>query len=196
MNNFTRFAARNLAFNGGYKNYFKIFSADFAKIALGGVVIIEGYLLLNFLSGGKGGTSMNPHNHEEHIRHSFDSYCKRILKRKVLDIHRENKRRSKHEITFSDMSAQEFFSLSVTDNYFTDEFVFDVLGESVGVANTELAGALNELSAHRRDIVLMSYFFDMTDREIAERLKMARRTVAYQRTSTLRELKKFLESEE
>ena len=138
---------------------------------------------------------MNPQKHKEHIQHSFDSYCKKILKRKSLDIHREIKRRSKREVTFSDMSIQELASLTVTDEYFSNEFVFDVLGESVGILNEELAKALDILPADKREIVIMSYFFDMTDREIAERLNMARRTVAYRRTSTLRELKKLLKSE-
>ena len=139
---------------------------------------------------------MNPRNHEEHIQHSFDSYCKKILKGKAIDIHRERKRRNKREITFSDMSAQELAALSVEDEYFADEFVFNILGESVAVADVDLAEALNALPADKRDIVLMSYFFDMTDREIAEQLNMARRTVAHQRTSTLRKLKNILESEE
>ena len=94
------------------------------------------------------------------------------------------------------MSAQELASLAVTDEYFTDEYTFVVLGENVGVSDTDLAEALNKLPADRRDIVLMSYFFDMTDKEIAERLNMARRTVAYKRTSTLHDLKKIMESEE
>jgi len=63
------------------------------------------------------------------------------------------------------------------------------------VSDADLAEALNKLPADRRDIVLMSYFFDMTDKEIAERLNMARRTVAYRRTSTLKDLKKIMESE-
>jgi len=139
---------------------------------------------------------MTPRNYEDHKRHTFDSYCKKVLKRKALDIHREVKRRSKREVTFSDMSVKELSALSVTDKYFADEHIFSVLGESVGVSNADLAQALNELPADRREIVLMSFFFDMTDREIAERLNMARRTVAKHRTSTLRELKKLLESEE
>jgi RNA polymerase sigma factor (sigma-70 family) len=139
---------------------------------------------------------MDPQKHEEHIQHSFDSYCKKILKRTVLDWHRETRRRGEREVSFSELSERDLAKLSVTDNYFTDEYIFDVLGESVNVSDAELAEALNELPADRREIVLMSYFFDMTDKEIAERLKLARRTVAYQRTSTLKELKKLLESEE
>jgi len=106
------------------------------------------------------------------------------------------KRRGEREISFSELSARELTSLSVTDEYFTNEYVFNVLGESVNVSDADLAEALNELPANRREIVLMSYFFDMTDREIAEKLNMARRTVAYQRTSSLRILKNLLEGEE
>jgi RNA polymerase sigma factor (sigma-70 family) len=151
--------------------------------------------IARFLSGRKGGKSMNP-KHEEHIRHSFDAFCKSVLKRNARECYGELKRRSEREITFSALSAQDLAALAVEDEYFTDAYVFSVFGESVGVSDCELAEALNELPADRRDIVLMSYFFDMTDREIAERLNMARRTVAHKRTSTLNELKKIMESEE
>ena len=137
-----------------------------------------------------------PRNHEERIRHNFDSLCKIVLKRKAIDIQREAKRRSEREVTFSDMSARELAKLSVTDEYFADEYVFSVLGENVGVSDAGLAEALNALPADRREIVMMSYFFDMADNEIADKLNMARRTVAYRRKSSLRELKKLMESEE
>jgi len=194
MKYYARYAAQLLVFKVGYKNNFAFFAANFAKIAFANGVIIRGACSISFRR--KGDKNMNPRNHAEHIRHSFDSYCKKILKGKAIDIHRERKRRSKHEITFSDMSAQELAALSVEDEYFTDEFVFNILGESVAVADVDLAEALNVLPADKRDIVLMSYFFDMTDREIAEQLNMARRTVANQRTSTLRKLKTILEGEE
>ena len=90
---------------------------------------------------------------------------------------------------------RELSELVATDKYFMDEFVFSVLGESVGIADSDLAEALYVLPADKRDIVLMSYFFEMSDREIAERLNMARRTVAHQRTSILKQLKNILESE-
>ena len=139
---------------------------------------------------------MKPDNHEEHIRHSFDSYCKRILKRDAIDLQRAITRRSKREVTFSELSARELSELAVTDEYFTHEYVFDVLGESVGVTDCDLAEALKSLPADKRDIVLMSYFFDTTDKEIAARLNMARSTVAYKRTGSLQDLKKIIESED
>jgi len=139
---------------------------------------------------------MEPRNHEEHIEHSFDSYCKRCLKRNALDLQRKDRQRREREVTISELSVSELAGLAAADEYFTDEYVFDILGESVGVKDCELGEALTALPADRRDIILMSYFFDMTDKEIAEHLKMARRTVAYKRTSTISELKKIMESEE
>ena len=139
---------------------------------------------------------MNPLDHEEHIRHSFDGYCKKVTKRKSIDIHRENKRRSSYEVSFSDLSARELLSIAVTDRYFTGDYIFTILGESVGVGDATLAEALYTLPADRREIVLMSYFFDMTDMEIAERLNIARRTVAYRRKCSLKDLREFLESED
>jgi RNA polymerase sigma factor (sigma-70 family) len=140
--------------------------------------------------------NMNPQDLRERIRHRFDAYCKRILKRAVYDYWREVRRRGEREVSFSELSAREFASLTTTDEYFKDGYVFDVLGESVGVSDADLAEALKSLPADRREIVLMSYFFDMTDREIADELNMKRRTVAHRRASTLEELKVSLESED
>lgn len=73
------------------------------------------------------------------------------------------------------------------------EYIFDILGGSVTVRNERLAKALQSLTERKRDIILLSYFLDMTDREIAEKLNMVRKTVQYQRTSSLKALKKRLE---
>lgn len=139
---------------------------------------------------------MEPRNHEEHIRHSFDSYCKKVLKYKAVDLQRQIQRRGEHEVSFSELTAKDLAKLAVADRYFTDEYVFAIPGGIIGVSDTGLAEALNELPADRREIVLMSYFFDMTDKEIAKRLKIGRSTVAYKRTSTLQQLKKIMEMEE
>ena len=47
----------------------------------------------------------------------------------------------------------------------------------------------------RRDIILLSYFLDMSDAEIANVLNMVRRSVAYRRTSTLKLLKNLMGGE-
>jgi RNA polymerase sigma factor (sigma-70 family) len=133
---------------------------------------------------------------ETFVRHTFDSFCKRVLKCAARDGHRALKRQAAREIPFSQLSSRELQSLAAADGYFRDAYAFDVLGASVNVADGDLAEALTALSADRREIVLMSYFFDMKDREIAERLNLVRRTVAYRRAGALKTLKSILESED
>jgi RNA polymerase sigma factor (sigma-70 family) len=140
----------------------------------------------------KGGENMRPQSHEEHIRHTFDSFCKKILKYKARDYYRKMKRRGEHEVSFSELSEQDLAKLSGTDEYFKDAYSFHVLGHDITVSDEQIAEALNALPADRRDIILLSYFLDMTDKEIAESLNLVRRTVAYRRTSSLQELKKFM----
>ena len=55
------------------------------------------------------------------------------------------------------------------------------------------ANALTVLPDDKRDIVLLAYFLDMTDQEIADKLDMVRRTVQYKRAQSLKELKKEME---
>ena len=136
---------------------------------------------------------MKPGKHEIHKQHTFDCYCKRVLKNEACNIQKEYSRRRNKEISFDELSEQELKSLCVSDEYFADEYIFDILGGSVTVRNERLAKALQSLTERKRDIILLSYFLDMTDREIAEKLNMVRKTVQYQRTSSLKALKKRLE---
>ena len=136
---------------------------------------------------------MKPGKHEIHKQHTFDCYCKRVLKNEACNIQKEYSRRRNKEISFDELSEQELQYLCVSDEYFADEYIFDILGGSVTVRNERLAKALQSLTERKRDIILLSYFLDMTDREIAEKLNMVRKTVQYQRTSSLKALKKRLE---
>ena len=97
------------------------------------------------------------------------------------------------EISLEELSEQELQTLCVLDEYFADQHVFDILDGKVSVKDERLAKALQSLSDRKRDIVLLSYFLDMTDREIAEKMNMVRRTVQYHRKNSLKELKKRLE---
>jgi RNA polymerase sigma factor (sigma-70 family) len=135
---------------------------------------------------------MNPQD-SDHIRHRFDSYCKKILKYTARDYYTRQKWRGEREVSFSELTERELASLAASDKYFTDERIFEADGESIGVSDGELAEALSTLPVDRRNIILLAYFLDMTDKEIAERLNLVRRTVAYRRTSTLRVLKKIME---
>ena len=56
-----------------------------------------------------------------------------------------------------------------------------------------LAEALHSLPEKKREAVLLYYFFDMSEREIAKFCNISRTTVQYRRTSSIELLKHYLE---
>lgn len=73
--------------------------------------------------------------------------------------------------------------LCVLDEYPSEATLFDVQGYDVAISNEKLADALTALPEEKRDIILLSYFLDMTDQEIAEKLNSVRSTIQYKRTN-------------
>lgn len=135
---------------------------------------------------------MEPHSHEEHIRHTFDAFCKKVLRNEARDYLDELARQRNREISFSDLPVEVMEQLSVCDDYFANDRTFDVLGNTVQIASDELAEAIAALPAQKRDIILLSYFLDMPDSEIAKALNMVRSSVAYRRSATLKLLRELM----
>lgn len=130
---------------------------------------------------------------KEVIRKQFDSFCKKVLKYEARNYHKGTIRQLKYEISFSELSQQEMNQLYTMDEYNYYEYIFNVLGYSIEVKDELIVEALKILPEQKRDIILLSYFLDMTDKEIGEQLNLVRRTVQYQRTSSLKQLRKYLE---
>ncbi|MCD7818170.1 MAG: sigma-70 family RNA polymerase sigma factor [Lachnospiraceae bacterium] len=135
---------------------------------------------------------MEPYSHE-HIRHSFDAYCKQILKNEAIDVERHQNYLRKHEISLSQITEEELEQLAECDTYYEDYQRFRMTGFEVMIKNALLAEALRSLSEDRQEIVLLFYIIGFTDKEIAERMNLVRRTVAYRRNRSLKLMKDFME---
>lgn len=130
------------------------------------------------------------------VRHQFDSFCRKVLREEARDYIRHIVWLSSHEVTLSELSKEQMTQLHILDDYPSEQFHFRVQGFNITVEDEILADALTTLSDEKRDIVLLSYFLDMTDQEIADQLNLVRRTVQYKRTRSLKEIKQKLEVEE
>lgn len=130
---------------------------------------------------------------EESKRHSFDAYCKRLLKNEAIDIQRRNAWLGKKEISFSELSRRDLLRLQYMDSYNYDPKVFSVLDTDVVIENEDLGVALAELSPERRNVVLLFYLLDMKDQEIAKQLDLSLSTVQYRKASALARLRKLME---
>ena len=81
------------------------------------------------------------------------------------------------------------------DRYSWEYTAFPVGGAVILIEDDRLAEALNALPQDNRDIFLMYWFLDMADREIAEYMNMARRTVNTRRQKAYRLLKELMGGE-
>lgn len=135
-------------------------------------------------------------SHMKTVRHQFDSYVKKVLREESRDYAKHIAWRSEHEVSLSELSEAQIDQAYMLDDYPSDYTYFDVQGYSVAIFDDRLAKALNELSDEKRDILLLSYFLDMTDKEIADKMNMVRCTVQRKRVRSLKEMKKRMEVQE
>ena len=132
---------------------------------------------------------------EQRIQKQFGSFCVRVLKNEARNIQREYARRRDLEKSLDDLNPSELEQTATVDKYFMGEHVFEVLGLPVVVTGDLLAEALAQLPDDKRDVILLSYFLGMNDREISERLNVVRQTISKRRITTLKELREYLMKE-
>ena len=128
------------------------------------------------------------------IRCAFNGFCKKALKCGASNAHRAVRRSQKNMVTFSDLTPEEEKQLYTVDKYFDDgegDGSFHVAGKKI--TPKLLADALHTLPEEKRQAVLLYYFFEMTDAEIAALYDIPRSTIQYRRTSSFELLKRYLE---
>lgn len=130
---------------------------------------------------------------EEDTQRVFDCYCKRILKNEAINIQKHNQYMNSKQVSFTELTPEQLAQICTYDEYSSDYSRFKVLEYDIAVKDELLAEALQELPERKRDIILLSYFLDYNDVEIAELLNLVRRTVNDQRNKALKDLKNRME---
>ena len=131
-------------------------------------------------------------SYEQRIQNQFGGFCVKVLKNEARYIQREYARRREQEKSLDELTANELEQTASKDRYFNDEHVFEVMGIPVVVTGNLLADAIAKLPEEKRNVILLSYFLGMSDREISERMNVVRQTISKRRLVTLNELRKYL----
>lgn len=145
--------------------------------------------------GTKGGENLKPDRHYEHKQHAFDSYCKRSIKNEAMNVYTQLRKRSRREVSLSELPEDAMAQLAVYDRYSWEYTTFPVGGAVILIEDDRLAEALLALPREDRDIFMMHWFLNMVDREIAEYMNMARRTVNTRRQKAYQLLKELMGGE-
>ena len=127
------------------------------------------------------------------IRKQFDSFCKTILKNEMIDYERARSYRLKHEVSFSELTEGELEQLKTDDEYIVESEMFRVLDYDMEVKDELIGEALKYLPEKKRNVILLSFFMDMSDTEIAKHMNLVRSTIHHHRVSSLQALKKIME---
>ena len=134
--------------------------------------------------------------YRESIERRFHAFCKAVLHNEACNYYRERKRKAKHEISYEYLQENTSFAPHSTDEYFVLQdkpIAFAVNGQTVIVDSEKLAKALLCLSEQQREIVLMRYYLQLRDKQIAALLGKPRTTVNYQKNAALKQLRKEME---
>ena len=129
---------------------------------------------------------------KEIVRKKFCAYCIKVLHGEALNYLDELKRQREREVSFSELLQKDLDALYLYDDYELAE-KFTVLGKQVSVRDEWISEALKKLPEKKREIILMLYFLDMTEKEIADCLKLVQSTVHYHKDDSLRLLRKLME---
>ena len=175
------------------KNIFQKFPQNWPKQAFALPVMGERGQSTAFRQGG--GEKMDLERHYEHKRHTFDSYCKKVLKNEASNIFRQLRIRQDRFVSLSDLAEEADEQLASYDVYPWEHTPFPLDGDVILIRDDRLAAALNAMPQEGREILLMYWFFQMADREIGEKLSLPRRTVNNRRLRAYAMLKELIGGE-
>lgn len=123
------------------------------------------------------------------VSRKFGKYCIKVMNGEALNY---LDRIQEREIKFSELREDILNQLCCYDE-FPQTSYFQIMDMEVSVNNEAISEALRRLPEKKRMIILMAYFLDMTEKEIASCLSMVQSTVHYHKADSLRLLKKILE---
>ncbi|EAD7633108.1 sigma-70 family RNA polymerase sigma factor [Listeria monocytogenes] len=132
-------------------------------------------------------------NYEETIEHQFDSFCKTVLRNQARNIYEENRRWQNRFISLEALTPEDLSKLYSFDNYKAENISFSIFEFDITVEELLVAQAIESLSKKQQDIILLSFFLDMKDVDIANMMSLAKSTVHYHKENALEGLRKFME---
>lgn len=135
---------------------------------------------------------MKPSSFEEIIRLQFNAYMMITIKGIVRYQKKQRARRLEHETLFCEISEIKQNSQGNYDSYSFEFSVFQVWNFLIKVSDEKLGTALRKLSEKQRNYILLYYFQDMRDREIAELYHVSRSSVSCTRNRGLRKLQALM----
>jgi len=128
----------------------------------------------------------------------FEAYCKKAINNAILKERMKKSQRNQMEPNFSSVGDTVINSLAVEDDGTSrvelECQLFHVYDRAIPVHNSKLAKALTYLLPRDRNILLLSFFTEMKDLQIAQTINSSRSTVQRRRTIAMKKLRNLMEA--
>ena len=124
----------------------------------------------------------------EGMEMQFDAFCKKVIKHACLDAYAQLRRKSEREQPLElayDIPAEPDKAAYGRTWLHTDRF-------NVCIYDPELAEAIRSLVPRQRNIMLLCYFAECSDRETGDILGLPVHVIRFGRQAALRKLKEIL----
>lgn len=140
----------------------------------------------------------NFEQYKEHIEHTFNAYCKIVIRHAAINVARRRHKQQEREISLDYLTTEKHFPFVTLDNYFiepehTIEHPCAIGRDTVMLNSSLLADALSRLPERKRGMVYLRFFENCTYKEIGKRYGRHRCTVSAHIRKALRQLQQEME---
>lgn len=125
---------------------------------------------------------------------NFDAFCKKTIRNLSAYALRTSINSQKRSLSLETCLVQEISDAKSEDSYQTYGRTFMVRGLSFVVRDEVIGECLQFIPPNKRSVLLLNFFGDFSDSEIAKILGISNATVTYRKKDALRRLRVMMEA--
>lgn len=138
---------------------------------------------------------MYAHDFTKYQVNRFDSFCKILIRNESIDNRRRRKRRDERFTSFDELQSGLLEIEKKEDTYVTYSRIYKVKGIDITITDKRIADAVQYIMPNQRAVLLLSFFEEYSDMDIARLLGISHKTVAYRKKIAMQKLRALLEGE-
>ena len=119
------------------------------------------------------------------VTHRFAAFCKKVLKLSAYKWYAKRKKHEEREISLSLVCEEYEMDFQDPKEYFVTAWHFEVRGMDVEILDEQVGKAIFYLKEKLQEVILLYYFLDFSNEEIAEICNCNKRTVIRRKLEAL-----------
>lgn len=136
---------------------------------------------------------MYSHEFIEYQENRFDLFCKVVIRNCSYDNRRSRKRREDRFISLEGLRSETPELENTEDTYVTYSRTYKVKGIAITISDERIGEAVQFIMPNQRAVLLLSFFKEFSDMDIARLMGISHKTVAYRKKRAMQKLKSLLE---